>query len=150
MDTRNEELAQILNKFLASASVLSIKLKNYHWNVIGPHFENYHKFFEELYDEIDGIIDEIAEKVRMLELRPLSSMKEFLDETFIQENQQQLSAHQMFKNLEKNYAILIDYNNKHIPVVENLKSYTIADFLTNQNHVFEKRLWMIKSICKAH
>ena len=142
-----EQIATILNTFLASTYVLSVKLKNFHWNVQGPHFNDYHLFFEELYKEIDNINDETAEKIKMIQHSPLASMKEFLQHSFIQENAHSLTAHQMLNNLEKNYSILIDYINKHIRVLKGFNnSYTQIDYLTQKCQLFEKKLWMIRAM----
>ena len=40
------------------------KTRNYHWNVVRPNFCERHKFFQEQYEQIDEIIDEVAERVR--------------------------------------------------------------------------------------
>lgn len=58
--------AFILNTLLADEYVLYTKTRNYHWNVTGTHFSEYHKFFESQYEALDGIIDEVAERVRSL------------------------------------------------------------------------------------
>ena len=51
----------ILSKVLADEYLLFTKTRNYHWNVVGPHFHDLHKFFESQYEEVDGKIDEIAD-----------------------------------------------------------------------------------------
>ena len=53
---QNEKLFTLLSAYMA----LELKLRNYHWNVECHHFTEYHKFFEEQYDEIAENIDEIA------------------------------------------------------------------------------------------
>jgi starvation-inducible DNA-binding protein len=46
--------------------ILFTKIRNYHWNVVGSAFSEGHKFFQEQYEAIDEIIDEVAERVRQL------------------------------------------------------------------------------------
>jgi starvation-inducible DNA-binding protein len=45
----SKKIADILHKYLASEIVLNLKIRNFHWNVVGINFNDLHKFFEELY-----------------------------------------------------------------------------------------------------
>ena len=58
------EIVEILHTLLADEYVLYTKTRNYHWNVTGSNFSELHKFFETQYDELDIIIDDVAERVR--------------------------------------------------------------------------------------
>ena len=60
------QLVQHLNQQLASAIVVALNAKRYHWTVGGPHFRDYHLRFEELYAAADGTVDELAERIRMI------------------------------------------------------------------------------------
>jgi len=60
------EICKNLNVLLADEITLYSKTRNYHWNVTGPAFSVLHKFFEEQYDELASITDEVAERVRMI------------------------------------------------------------------------------------
>ncbi len=75
----------ILDRTLADECVLSAKTRNFHWNVTGFHFSAMHKFFEEQYDALDGIVDETAERSRSIGGRALGSMKDFLLKTRLAE-----------------------------------------------------------------
>ena len=55
------EVANSLNKLLADEHVLYIQTRNAHWNVEGPDFLTKHKLFEEQYQQIEAIIDDVAE-----------------------------------------------------------------------------------------
>jgi starvation-inducible DNA-binding protein len=55
-----------LNAVLADVFTLYLKTKNFHWHVSGPHFRDYHLLLDHHADQIFGIADEIAERVRKL------------------------------------------------------------------------------------
>ena len=57
------EIAHELAKLLADEFVLYTKTRNAHWNVEGPDFYNKHKFFEDQFNAIDEILDEVAERL---------------------------------------------------------------------------------------
>ena len=59
-----EELQDKIKSILADTFVLYMKVHGYHWNVIGSDFPQYHSFFGDLYEELHGAVDEIADRVR--------------------------------------------------------------------------------------
>jgi len=56
----------VLNQQLADASDLRSQLKQAHWNVKGPAFWQLHKLFDEVAEQAEGWIDELAERVTAL------------------------------------------------------------------------------------
>ena len=48
----------------ASVFALYLKAHNYHWNVEGPDFAQYHSFLEGIYNELWLSVDAIAEHIR--------------------------------------------------------------------------------------
>lgn len=141
-----EEIAATLNKILADEFVLYTKTRNFHWNVVGPHFQEYHKFLEEVYTEIETFIDDTAERVRTLGLRPLGSMKEFLENTELTENTSALSATEMLKELAQDYQTMIESIRRGIEKADSLSDIGTEDYLTGLLQDFEKKLWMITSM----
>src|SRR5207247_8547724 len=70
-------VVDILNRLLSDEYVLLTKTRNYHWNVTGPQFNDLHKFFEGQYDELNEIVDEVAERARQLDGRAFGTLAEF-------------------------------------------------------------------------
>ena len=62
------------------------KARNYRWNVVGPNFSERHKFFQEQYEQIHEIIDEVAERARTLNGRSLGTLAAFIEHGSIQES----------------------------------------------------------------
>src|SRR5262249_27873542 len=55
-----------LNILLADVFALYLKTKNFHWQVSGPHFRDYHLMLDEQSEQIFAITDDIAERVRKI------------------------------------------------------------------------------------
>lgn len=55
-----------LAKLLADEFVLYTKTRNAHWNIEGPDFHSMHVFFEQQYNELDEIMDSVAERIRKI------------------------------------------------------------------------------------
>jgi len=64
-DTRVEVIA-LLNQRLAEAIDLQTQGKQAHWNVKGPTFIALHKLFDEVTEDVEGYVDEIAERIVQL------------------------------------------------------------------------------------
>jgi starvation-inducible DNA-binding protein len=65
-DDAVKNISGALNALLADVFALYIKTKNFHWHVSGPHFRDYHLLLDEHADQIFGMTDDIAERVRKI------------------------------------------------------------------------------------
>src|SRR5450432_3422769 len=61
-----QTVAVELNKLLSDEVVLYIKTRNYHWNIEGVNFHEMHLFYEQQFNQLDQIIDEVAERIRTI------------------------------------------------------------------------------------
>jgi len=138
-----------LEKFLASQSILNLKIRNFHWNVQGPHFSDYHKFFEEMYESSAELIDDIAERIRMLGEKSPATMSFFLENSFLEEQSNyNLEAEKMVAELVADTEKTISEMRKAIEVIGETGDKGTEDFLiaTMQDH--EKNAWMLRSMIK--
>ncbi|MRI63349.1 DNA starvation/stationary phase protection protein [Ornithobacterium rhinotracheale] len=76
---KSEKLCESLNKLLANFQVYYQNLRSVHWNVKGHNFFALHEKFEELYNEAQLQIDEIAERVLTLGETPMHTFQDYLD-----------------------------------------------------------------------
>src|SRR5262245_2525752 len=60
------DLSGALTALLADVFALYVKTKNFHWHMSGPHFRDYHELLDEQSDQIFGMTDDIAERVRKI------------------------------------------------------------------------------------
>jgi starvation-inducible DNA-binding protein len=59
-----KDIAGALNAILADVFALYLKTKNFHWHMSGPHFRDYHLLLDEHGDQLFGMTDALAERVR--------------------------------------------------------------------------------------
>ena len=144
------EVAQTLNKMLADEHVLYIKTRNAHWNVEGPDFYAQHKFFEDQYTQLAGMIDEIAERVRSIGHYAVGTMKQFLELTHLTEEERKGNDSQGYISL-----LLADHESIIIHIRENLEKISeewkdegTADFVTGIMEIHEKMAWMLRAHLK--
>ena len=80
-----ERICGLLNTLLADEFALTVKTRNYHWNMVGPGFPALHTMLDDQYNQLDDAVDQVAERVRALGGRALGSMEAFLREARLQE-----------------------------------------------------------------
>jgi starvation-inducible DNA-binding protein len=61
-----EQLAACLYQTFVDAFSMYFMAHSFHWNVKGPEFTQFHDFFSEIYEDVHGSIDPIAENIRKL------------------------------------------------------------------------------------
>src|SRR5688572_15528868 len=84
-EKHTESISHELAKLLADEFVLYTKTRNAHWNVEGPDFYNKHKLFEDQYNALAKVIDEVAERIRTLGHYAPATLKEYLKLTSLTE-----------------------------------------------------------------
>ena len=68
------DVSAAMNEILADVFALYLKTKNFHWHLSGPHFRDYHLLFDEQAGQIFAMTDAIAERVRKIGGRTLTSI----------------------------------------------------------------------------
>ena len=143
------ELENKLNEFLADLNVFYRKLQNYHWNVQGKDFFQVHAKLEELYNEINEQIDEIAEHILILGYQPVGTMKEFIENSSIQEaGNEKIKTLNIVEELIHDLQILKQKSIQIKQEAENKCNYETStlmdDYLTN----YSKKIWMLNETLK--
>lgn len=140
-----KQVNELLNALLADQHVLYIKTRKYHWNVSGPSFLEYHEFFEKQYTQLEAAIDEVAERIRTLGGRPVSTMEDFLKLTSLKEDKSaEVKTADMFQRLLDDHEQSIRELREDVSKCEELEDAGTADFLTNLMEDHEKMAWMLR------
>jgi len=143
-----ETLTELMKKLLADTFALYLKSHNYHWNVEGPNFSQYHDFFGKLYEELHDSIDFIAEQIRVLDSYAPGSMSRFLELTEIKCELNVPNSLDMAKKLLEDNETVLDTLNVIFDLADNLKQQGLADFIGGRIDIHKKHSWMLKSILK--
>lgn len=144
-----EENIKNLNEFLSDLEVMTVKLQNYHWNVTGKGFFITHEKLEEYYEEMREEIDEIAELIVMKGYEPLGTMKEFLQNSEIQEaKNEKIKTLEIVKNIIQDFQILKQKVMKIKQEAENKSDYTTSSMMDDYLSNYSKKLWMLNECVK--
>jgi len=142
-------LVDNLKTLLASSFSLYLKSANFHWNVEGASFPQYHEFFGDFYADIYGTIDPIAEYIRALDAYTPASLTRFDELTIISDQIEQIEVKQQFLTLLADTNILLDYLNMCFTVATSENQQGIANFIAERIDAMQKHRWMIRSILKG-
>ncbi|MDV3970137.1 DNA starvation/stationary phase protection protein [Elizabethkingia anophelis] len=149
-EENRQQVADELSKILADEFVLFTKTKKAHWNVEGIDFYDKHKFFEEQANQLDEVIDSVAERIRTLEHFAPASLKSYLELTQLTESNQP-----KYNSRDFITALLADHETIIISLRENINIFAneyndlgTSDFITGlmQNH--EKMAWLLRTLLK--
>lgn len=86
---KSKEIAETLNVYLANLMILSTKLRNYHWNVVGKEFLSFHEELDSMYHMVADYIDAVAEKIVMLGYKPIATLEGAIEMSTITESPSQ-------------------------------------------------------------
>lgn len=148
---QTEILAEILEPLLADESVLYLKTRNAHWNVEGADFHTVHVYFEQLYNELEAVIDEVAERLRKIEHYAPATMKDYLRLTHLSEERSEKNDSLSFiKDLLADHDAIIVYLRESIKKIEDEVevAYGTSDYLTSLMEQHETTAWMLRSHLK--
>jgi starvation-inducible DNA-binding protein len=145
-DDHRRRVADILNRLLADEYVLYTKTRNYHWNVVGPRFNDLHKFFETLYEALNGVIDDVAERIRALGEPAVATLSEFVKLARLKEQPGEYpDADAMLSALLADYEAVIRQLRGDIDACTQHQDVGTSDFLTGLMEQHEKTAWMLRS-----
>jgi len=145
-DKNRDAVAGILNTLLSDEYLLYTKTRKFHWNVIGPQFHDFHKFFESQYEELDDVVDEVAERARTVGSISFGTLVEFLKHTRLKEEAGRNPGPRGMISilLSDHEAIIRHLRNDLDDCVTKYKDMGTSDFLTGLMERHEKMAWMLR------
>ena len=144
------KVAHILNVFLADEFLLYLKTRNAHWNIEGSDFHAMHKFFEDQYEQLDDIMDDVAERIRSLGHYSPATLKEYLELTHLTEQTRKKNDSAGFiKDLLGDHESIITRLRENVNHIANdLQDAGTSDFITGLMETHEKMAWMLRAHLK--
>ena len=143
-----EELVQQMKVYLADNITFGMKAQQYHWNVEGDDFPQYHAFLGSLYEEVDGVIDQIGEFIRTLDSYAPLSPRRITELTSLEDGDVAPEAMVMIRNLYSDNVKVIDSIREAFRLAERYSEVGLANFLQDRIAAHQKHQWMLRSILK--
>jgi starvation-inducible DNA-binding protein len=145
-DDHLQVIALELNKVLADEFVVYTKTRNYHWNVEGSNFMEMHKFYEGQYEQLEDIIDNVAERIRTIGHYAEARLKDYIKLTHLEEQASTNKQSEQLQNLLEDHELIIQNLRKLIILFSDQhKDLGTSDFVTGLMKEHEKMAWFIRS-----
>ncbi|TVZ39568.1 starvation-inducible DNA-binding protein [Alteromonadaceae bacterium 2753L.S.0a.02] len=138
-------IAEGLKKLLADSYTLYLQTHNFHWNVTGPQFRELHLMFEEHYNELALAVDEIAERIRTLDVPAPGTYKAFAELASIKEVEGVPEAGQMVEILTGGHEQVVKTCREVLVLAQDAADESTASLVSDRMRIHEKTAWMLRA-----
>lgn len=137
----------ILNTLLADEFVLLVQTLNYHWNLTGPEFNDYHALFNKQYHEIFEYIDAVAERARAVGGTAVGSLQSAITQASLTEDTGATpNPREMVKRLLAQHEAVI--RSIRAGIDQTAQDAGTNNFLNDLIEKHEKTAWMLRSLAR--
>lgn len=146
----SQKLITDLNQCLANSFEMYQRAHGMHWNVEGIQFVQFHEFFGNVYSEIYGSIDQLAEEIRACDGYAIYGTQAFANTNMLPDSKM-LTGNKvvdMLKELEMCNEIVLKSLNSCFDQATKEKRQGLANFLADRIDQHNKHGWMLKSLQK--
>lgn len=140
-----DDLKLAVKHAFATTYAFLVKSENFHWNVTGPDFMQYHQLFGKIYDEVDDELDDFAEHVRAIRCYVPASFSQLSEHSSITDTVEVLPKNEMLRTLyvdngKVHEALLVAY-----ALAEEYAEHGLCAFLSERIDEHRKHGWMLYS-----
>jgi starvation-inducible DNA-binding protein len=139
-------IAEGLKRLLADSYTLYLQTHNFHWNVTGPQFRELHLMFEEHYTELALAVDEIAERIRTLDVAAPGTYKAFASLSSIKEVEGIPEAKEMISILTQGHEQVVKTCREVLAPAQAAGDESTAALVSDRMRVHEKTAWMLRAL----
>jgi len=144
-----DQLVEDMKRLLATTFSFYLKAHNFHWNVEGQNFLDLHEFFKDIYEQVHGDVDAIAEETRALGSYVPGSYSRFSELTVINDETSIPAAYAMVAKLASDNTTLMAMQKKAYASAEAVGEMGLSNFLQDLYDKHKKMQWMLTSLNKG-
>jgi len=142
------QLGDAVRVAMADTFAMYLKTHNYHWNVEGENFYQYHEFFKNLYEELFAAVDVLAEEIRGLNEYAPGSFSRFSELSSIEDATTVPDGVTMAANLLKDNDTVIASLMNAFKLAEAADKVGLSNKLQDRVDIHTKHGWMLRSTTK--
>lgn len=143
-----KKMVEKLNTCLSGVQITYMNVRGYHWNIVGKQFFALHEKFEEIYNNLNEMADEIAERILMLDGKPLHSFTEYIKASSIKERINVSSAEDTTGALLEDTAVLLQAEREILSLASENEDEGTAGMVSDYIGEQEKMIWMFNSLLR--
>lgn len=143
-----DELIKAMKIAFATEFSFYLKAHQFHWNVEGPLFEQYHALFQTIYEEVYNAVDPFAENIRKLGGYAPGNYTRFSMLTQIEDEIQILPVEQMLVELLEDSDKIILVLKLVYDLAEQNGKHGLSNFLAERMDAHDKHAWQLRASLK--
>lgn len=142
--TESQAMVRCLRQTLADVVAFSMKAQGYHWNVTGENFSQYHALFADIYGDVAGSIDPIAENILKVGSYSPYLVQDFAGMTRVSPTPRPQSCQAMAADLYASNEIVINSLYECFDQATRSNQQGVADFAAGRIDMHQKWSWQLK------
>lgn len=142
---KSKELSEKLNQLLANYHVFYMNTRGFHWNIKGEKFFELHLKFEELYNDLQLKIDEIAERILTLGEVPLHTFSDFLKHSNVKEEKNLFNAKSTVESVIEAFQTILELEREILKLSAEADDEGTNALMSDYIREKEKLIWMYKA-----
>lgn len=143
-----EEMINDAKVALASTFAMYLKAHNFHWNVEGPEFPQLHEFFGNLYEDLFGAVDTIAEHIRAMGSYCPGSFSRFTELSVVSDETKVPLDLEMVRRLLEDNTKVREVFRKAAASAEAAGDIGASNYFQERFDAHSKHGWMLSAILK--
>jgi len=144
-----DKLIQLTQLAFSSTFSFYVKVHSFHWNVEGSDFYEYHKLFEEIYNEVYESIDPFAENVRKLGAYMPTSYHNLSLLSKIEDENRVPTKDEMVQELLQDSERILIVLKKNYDAAESAGEHGLSNFLAERQDAHKKHAWFLRASTKG-
>lgn len=144
-----ESLFKLLSDAQASLFVLFQKTWIYHWDVVGPDFQQLHTLFGGQYETMFEEIDTLTEHMRYLGMKPVSTLSRITEVSQINQasnSAQDINAMEMVRQLRDDNKKIVEIFADISEEADKQKQFATSNLVQTIMETHGKFHWMLRSV----
>ncbi|MDX9771022.1 MAG: DNA starvation/stationary phase protection protein [Tenuifilaceae bacterium] len=143
-----KQMNEKLNVYLSNVQLSYMNVRGFHWNIVGKQFFQLHQKFEEVYNGLNEMADEIAERILMLGGTPVHAFSKYIQMATIKEKENVSTADATVKELISDTMVLLNNERELVELAAENGDEGTVGLISGYIEQHEKMLWMLNATLK--
>jgi starvation-inducible DNA-binding protein len=131
---------------VANAFLLYANYKRYHWQCFGPLFRDLHLLFDELAKEVQGTLDDLAERLRMIGQDPVATPAEVIETASVKPAALGRSMRDMVEEADAHAITVIREMREAVRAADEAGDPGTADVFSRFVQIHERHEWWLRDL----
>jgi len=145
---KSKMLADKLNELLANYSIFYQNTRGFHWNIKGDKFFELHLKFEELYNDLQLKIDEVAERILTLGYSPEHTYSRYIESSKISESKKVSDGLVAVEHILDGFQVILLLQREILDIASDANDEGTNALMSDYIQLQEKQVWMYSSFLK--